>query len=122
MEIPIGLPQQKIDKCSRIIDRQAASRLQAFCAARREVLSQTLAFFGVPQRPELRIVEVAEDANGLLPPKIVAELRIPAAPPPPLSAPWQASPRCSERWREARKSRTRRTGFSNRRLVPSRCQ
>jgi hypothetical protein len=121
MEIPIGLLQQKIDKCSRIIDRQAASRLQAFCAARREVLSQTLAFLGVPQRPELPIVEVAEDANGLLPPKIVAELHIPAAPTPAVRT-MAGLPRCSEWWREARKSRTRRTGFSNRRLVPSRCQ
>jgi hypothetical protein len=79
MEIPTALLQQKIDKFSRIIDRQAARQLQVFCAARLEALGQTPAFFGVPQRPEVRVVEVAEDTNGLLPPRIVGELRIPTA-------------------------------------------
>jgi hypothetical protein len=82
MEIPTALLQQKIDKFSRIIDRQAARRLQVFRANRLEVLCQTLASFGVPQRPELRVVEVAEDTNELLPPRIVGELRIATASPP----------------------------------------
>jgi hypothetical protein len=65
------------DRFSAEILRQAEALVARHCAGRRTALLEALRGFGLEPSVTVRAVEVWEDMeHGLLPPKIIAELRV----------------------------------------------
>jgi len=68
--------KDKIAKFTRVIKEQAEALIARQCAPSLAALQESLKAFGIKTQPQVRLVEVWEDINGQLPPKVIAELVI----------------------------------------------
>ena len=64
------------DQFSQEIERQARQLVARSCQARLAAAAEALRAFALEPATAVRVVEVWEDTNGLLPPKVIAELAV----------------------------------------------
>jgi hypothetical protein len=64
------------DRFTREIERQAQELASRSCRQRLDAVAEALRALGLEPALAVRVVEVWEDRNGLLPPKVIVELAV----------------------------------------------